>query len=141
MARWKKPDINTKFHIDYDWWEQTGRNFRLYLLGQLCDECRARFTSHLETETVDWVDPETAEVSEADALLQCLRRECAARPDFINERIPLSAAVFRIFLVNNNAPLSAKELHETITWKQPEAILQTLGGHQVYLGIRPMMGD
>ena len=26
-----RPSINTKFHIDYDWWQQSGRDFRLYL--------------------------------------------------------------------------------------------------------------
>jgi hypothetical protein len=137
MARWIKPTVDTKFHIDYDWWEQSGRNFRLYLLEQLCDECRQRFSSHRETETVDWVDPETGEVSEADALLQCLRRECASQPDYINERIPLAAAVFRIFLANNNTPLSCGELHERLPWKQPDLILRTLGGQQTYQGIRP----
>ena len=40
---WFRPDVNTKFHIDYEWWEQSGRNFRLYLRDQLCAECRDRF--------------------------------------------------------------------------------------------------
>jgi hypothetical protein len=137
MARWFKPDLDTKFHIDYDWWESSGRSFRLYLLEQLCDECRQRFSSHRETETVDWVNPDTGEVTEADALLQCLKRECATSPDFIDERIPLAAAAFRIFLINDNQPMSCNELHEIIGWKQPDTILRTLGGRTVYLGIRP----
>lgn len=137
MVGWTKPTLDTKFHIDYSWWEASGRNFRLYLLEQLCDECRQRFPSHLQTETVDWVNPETGEVSEADALLQCLRMQCANHPDFINPHIPLASAVFRIFLINDNTPLSARELHQTITWKQPDMIVQTLGGRQIYLGIRP----
>lgn len=137
MATWSKPNLDTKFHIDFGWWDTSGRSFRLYLLEQLCDECRQRFASHRETETVDWVNPDTGEVTEADALLQCLKRECANRPDFIDQRIPLAAAVFRIFLVNDNQPLSPRELHELMPWKQPETILQTLGGRQIYLGIRP----
>lgn len=139
MTRWMKPTINTRFHIDYTWWEQSGRSFRLYLLEQLCDECRKRFSSHRETETVDWVNPDTGEVTEADALLQCLRRECATRADFISERIPLASAIFRIFLVNDNTPLSPVELHQTIKWKQPEMILHTIAGPQAYLGIRPFV--
>lgn len=138
MAPWKKPNLDTKFHIDYDWWEQSGRNFRLYLLEQLCDECRNRFVSHHETETVDWVNPETGEVTEADALLQCLKQECATQPDFISERIPLAAAAFRVFLINDNQPLSPQELHELLPWKQPETILRTLSGQVAYLGIRPI---
>lgn len=138
MARWIKPTLDTKFHIDFDWWEKSGRNFRLYLLEQLCEECRKRFSSHRETEMVDWVDPETGEVTEADALLQCLRRECATHPDFLNERIPVAAAAFRVYLVHDNQPMSPRELHQFISWKTPETILRVLGGRTTYLGIRPV---
>lgn len=137
MARWTKPTIDTKFHIDYQWWEESGRDFRFYLREQLCDDCRKRFTSHRETETVDWVDPDTGEITEEDALLQCLRRECASKPDFISERVPLVSAIFRLLLVSDNTPMSPRQMHDKIFWKQPETILQTIGGPQVYLGIRP----
>lgn len=138
MAIWSKPTLDTKFHIDHQWWKDAGRNFRLVLLEQLCDTCRKRFSSHDETETVDWVNPDTGEVIEADALIQCLKRECASKPDFIDQRIPLATAAFRVFLINDNHPLSANELHELLPWKQPEMILQTLGGRTSYLGIRPV---
>jgi hypothetical protein len=138
MARWTKPTVDTKFHIDQAWWEESGRNYRLYLREQLCDECRQRFSSHRETETVDWVNPETGEVTEADALMQCLRNECVNKPDFISERVPLTSAIFRVLLVNDNRPMSAQELHEVIAWKQPETILQTIAGPRIYLGIRPI---
>jgi hypothetical protein len=128
--------VDTKFHIDYDWWQTSGRNFRLYLLEQLCDECKQRFATHRETETVDWVNPETGEVIAADALMQCLKSMCAEKPDFIDARVPLTAAVFRIFLINGNTPLSPQELHAIITWKLPETILSTLSGRTTYLGIR-----
>ncbi len=137
MATWHRPTVDTKFHIDYDWWQTSGRNFRLYLLEQLCDECKQRFATHRETETVDWVNPDTGEVTEADALMQCLKRMCAEKPDFIDARVPLTAAVFRVFLTNDNTPLSSQELHEIITWKQPDTILSTLSGRTTYLGIRP----
>ncbi len=138
MATWHRPTVDTMFHIDYEWWQTSGRNFRLYLLEQLCDECKQRFATHRETETVDWVNPDTGEVIEADALLQCLKNMCAQQPDFIDPRVPLTAAVFRIFLLNDNTPLSSKELHKIITWKQPETLLSTLGGRTTYLGIRPV---
>jgi hypothetical protein len=137
MSNWHRPTVDTKFHIDYDWWQTSGRNFRLYLLEQLCDECKQRFATHRETETVDWVNPETGEVIAADALMQCLKSMCAEKPDFIDPRVPLTAAVFRIFLINNNTPLSPQELHDIITWKLPDTILSTLSGRTTYLGIRP----
>lgn len=135
---WFRPSLDTKFHIDYDWWEKSGRDFRLYLRDQLCAECRDRFQDHRNTENVDWVDPETGEVHRTDALWECLRTRCANDPDYINERLPLSSACFRVFLANNNTPLSPTELHQLLPWKPAETILRALGGRNVYLGIRPV---
>ncbi|MCD6290281.1 MAG: hypothetical protein J7M34_07235 [Anaerolineae bacterium] len=135
---WSKPTIDTKFHIDTDWWESNGLSFRLYLLSQLCPECRERFPNHRETEMVDWVDPDTAEVRRADALLECLRTYCAQRQDFISPDVPLVAAAFRLLLLNDNRPMSPREMHEVIQWRPPEAILRVLTGEQIYLGILPV---
>ena len=129
LARFR-PTADTKFQIDFDWWEKSGKNFRLYLRDQLCDECRERFSDHANTEDVDWVDPETGEVH--------LRTRCANDPDFINERLPVASACFRIFLANNNAPLSPNELSQMIPWRSAREILGTLGGRRVYLGLRPV---
>lgn len=133
-----RPTLDTKFHIDYAWWEQSGRDFRLYLRDQLCDECRERFADHQNTENVDWVDPDTGEVHQTDALRECLRTRCANDPDYINERLPLASACFRIFLANNNAPLAPNELHQLLPWLSAELILRTLGGERIYLGLRPV---
>ncbi len=128
----------TKFHIDTDWWDNNGRDFRLYLRDQLCEECRERFADHQNTENVDWVDPDTGEVHQTDALRECLRTRCANDPDYINERLPLTSACFRVFLANNNTPLSPQELNQLLPWLPSDRIKNTLGGHQVYLGLRPI---
>jgi hypothetical protein len=132
-----RPTTDTKFHIDYDWWETSGKNFRIYLRDQLCDECRERFSNHQNTENVDWIDPDTGEVQRTDALRECLRTRCANDPSYINERLPLASACFRVFLANNNTALSPNELHQMLPWKSSDAILRTLAGDQVYFGIRP----
>ncbi len=132
-----RPTLDTKFHIDYDWWERSGRNFRLILRDQLCAECRERFENHQNTEDVDWIDPETGEVHRTDALRECLRTRCANDPEYINERLPVASACFRIFLANNNQPLSPNELNQLLPWKDGETILRTLRGPRVYLGLRP----
>lgn len=133
-----RPSVDTKFHIDYDWWEKSGRSFRMFLRDQLCEECRERFANYSDTEDVDWVDPDSGEVRRTDALRECLRTRCANDPDYINERLPLASACFRVFLANNNAPLSPTELHQLIPWKLPDSILRTLAGETVYLGLRPV---
>jgi hypothetical protein len=137
MAVWKRPSLDTKFHLDYDWWESTGRDIRVAVRGQLCSDCQARFPDHRNTEAVDWVDADTAEVVRGDALLQCLRSECAQKPDFVSRTNPLVTNVFRIFLLNGNQPLTPAELHERVPWATPETILRTLSGGTVYMGLRP----
>jgi hypothetical protein len=45
-------------------------------------------------------------------------------------------AVFRVFLANQNTPLTPTELGERIG-RQPMTILRTLAGGTVYKGLRP----
>ena len=137
MVRWIKPNLETKFHIDFDWWEREGRDLRVYLQSHLCPECKVIYTNHRGSEEVDWIDPETAEVTRVDALWQSLRTHCRQRSDFITESTPLTDAVFRAFLANGNAPLSAIELHEILGGRTAKTILRTLGGRKIYKGIRP----
>ena len=137
MVSWKRPSLDSRFHIDYDWWQATGRDVRVAVRGQLCTACQARFPDHRNTEAVDWVDPDTAEVERADALMQCLRSECAKQPDFIGRSNALVTNVFRIFLLNGNQSLTPVELHAQMPWAGSDTILRTLGTATVYLGIRP----
>ncbi|NLE77019.1 MAG: hypothetical protein GX605_09770 [Chloroflexi bacterium] len=137
MSNWAKPSVDTKFQIDFDWWKKRNLNFRLDLYGQMCEECRAKYPDYKETQLVDWVDPETAEVRQVDALWQSLMTCCRNKPDYIADHTPLATAVFRVFLANGNTPLSPRELHEALGRRTPELILKTIGGRQVYLGIRP----
>jgi hypothetical protein len=139
MVRWIKPNLETKFHIDFDWWERKGRDLRVYLQSHLCSDCKVIYSNHHGSEEVDWIDPDTAEVTRVDALWQSLRTHCSQRPDFIDENTPLTDAVFRVFLANGNTPLSATELHEMLGRHTSETILRTLGGRKVYKGIRPVL--
>ncbi len=138
MVRNLKPDITTKLHIDFNWWKKQKRNFRVHLWSQLCAECQESYGSYRETEDIDWIDPHTAEVRRVDGLWQALRTCCSLKPGYITDQTPLAAAVFRVFLANDNTPLSALELSEAIGRKTPEAILVTLTGGKVYNGIRPI---
>ncbi len=139
MAKWIKPTVDTKYHIDFDWWSKERRNFRLHLLSHLCAECQARFENYEEAELVDWIDEDTAEVTQVDGLWHSLRTCCSLKPDYINEHTPLTTAVFRVFLANGNQPLSSVELAERL--HRPAAtILRTIGGFRIYSGIKPV-GD
>jgi hypothetical protein len=132
-----KPTLNTKFHIDYDWWNREGRELRVYLLSHLDSEKRDFFIDHKDTEEIDWIDPVTAEVRKVDALQRALN-EASQRVDFITPRTSLVDAVFRVFLANHNGPLTPIELGEKIG-RSPMTILRTLSGTTVYKGLRPVL--
>ena len=131
-----KPTVDTCFHIDFNWWENNERDWRVYLRSNLCPEHKEAFEGVNVEERVDWVDPETAEVQRVDGLQHVLITHCAKQPGFITEHSTLVDAVFRIFLANGNSPLNAVELGEELG-RQPNVILRTLSGTRVYRGLRP----
>ncbi len=135
--QWKIIDKNTKFKIDRTWWEREGLNYRLFLWDQLCPECKEQIPTHVGTQEVDWIDPMTAEVRKTDAIFQCLESLCARKPDYIHSGLPLTTAIFRVLVLNQNRPMSAQELSEYIPWKSPELILAALRAAQYQLGIFP----
>ncbi len=138
MGKWTKPNINTKFHIDFEWWEKQEGNFRLHLYSNLCPQCQATYKSYAEAADIDWIDPETGEVIRVDGLWQSLRTHCSQLPEYITPQTPLTTSIFRTFLANNNTPLTPVELCTILGRKTPEIILRTIGGRRIYNGIKPV---
>lgn len=130
-----KPTLQTKFHIDYSWWEREGNELRPYMLTHLSPEKRAYFQEHTGEQVVDFVDPVTAEVQCLDELGMAIQM-AAREPDFINAQTSLVDSVFRVFLANGNKPMTPNELAEA-TGRDAQKILKTLGGVKTYQGIRP----
>lgn len=135
-----RPTLDTLFYIDYDWWERERRELRVYLRSHLCSEHRAVFESHADTEEIDWIDEDTAEVTRVDGLQHILRIHCSLQHGFISSQTPLIDAIFRVFLANSNKPLSSTELGARIK-RDPEKILKILSGYRVYMGLRPYTDD
>ena len=131
-----KPTIDTPFRIDFDWWKKNERDWHVYLRTLLCPEHQETFGDLEEGQTIDWVDPVTAEVKSVDAIQNTLMTHCVRQPDFLTNQTALVEAVFRLFLTNGNNPMSSSELGERLH-RPPETILRTLAGSRVYKGIRP----
>jgi hypothetical protein len=130
-----KPTLDTKFHIDYDWWSRSSEDLRSYLLSHLLPEQRQQLMQD-ETETlVDYIHPETAEVFQLDALGMAIQ-VAAEDANFISPQTSLVDGVFRVFLANGNKALSPRDLAE-YTGRDANTILKTLGGRTIYKGIRP----
>ena len=131
-----RPSIDTPFHIDYDWWGQHDRDWRIHLHSTLCSEHQETFADIKGDVKVDWIDPETAEVQPVDGLQHILISHCAKLDDFITERTTLVEAVFRVFLANGNLHLSSVDLSERLN-RPATTILRTISGIRVFKGIRP----
>jgi hypothetical protein len=135
-----KPTLQTRYHIDFDWWGQNDRDWRVYLINYLCPEHQQAFAEMDETVQVDWVDPNTAEVQRVDGLQNILITHCARQQSFISQHTTLVDSVFRIFLANGNAPLTPEELAEQIG-RDSQTVLRTLSGPRVYKGLRPVLEE
>jgi hypothetical protein len=134
-----KPDMNTPFRIDFDWWKEMDRNWHVDLRGLLCLEHQEAYQAFPEDQMIDWVDPETAEVKQMDGLQLIVTSHCARQDDFLTDHTTLVDAVFRTLLANGNIPISTNELAKFLG-RSPEMILRTLAGPRVYKGIRPYIG-
>ncbi len=132
-----KPTLDTKFRVDYSWWEKSSEDLRTYLLSHLLQEQRERLSQTDEVRTVDYIDPDTGEVLELDELGLAIQ-DAAENPNFINQQTSLVDSVFRVFLANGNMPLTPTELAER-TGRSANTILKTLSGGQVYKGIRALL--
>jgi hypothetical protein len=132
-----KPSLQTPFHIDFEWWQKNERDWHVYLRSLLCPEHQKMFAGVQEGEMIDWVDPRTAEVKSVNGIQHTLMSHCARRPEFVTEQTALVEAVFRLFLTNDNIPMTPEDLGARLN-RPPQTILRTLSGPRVYKGLRPL---
>ncbi len=131
-----KPTLDTPFHIDFSWWRQNDREWRVFLRGLLGEEKEAELADLNLDERVDWVDPNTGEVSQVDVLQYLLSTYYTQQGDQ-EGGTSLIESIFRAYLKNGNSPLSSRQLGEALG-RPPQTILRTLAGLRVYRGIRPV---
>jgi len=137
MTKLVRPTLDTRYHIDYNWWNRSERDLRVYLYSHLCPEHQELYKTHTDTEDIDWIDPDTGEVQRVDGLQHTLHLHCSQQPGYLTTHTTLVDAVFRVFLANGNLPLTVRDLGKRLS-KDPQMILRTLAGAQVYKGLRPM---
>jgi len=131
-----KPTLNTPYHIEFDWWKNNDRNWRVLLLSYLAKEHQALLSNNEKEQFIDIVDQNTAEVLQVDALQHLLMNEYAHKEGFISSSTPLTEAIFRLFLTNGNFPLTAMEIGNKLG-RPASLILQTLSGKNIHQGIKP----
>jgi hypothetical protein len=133
-----RPTENTKFHIDYTWFETNGQDVRVLIYKCLTPEQQERLGDPRESVTYDYVDEQLGEVERVDRMVHLLRTENSDDPNFITARTPVFEAAFRMFLLNHNKPLTALELSNKMS-RKPAEVLAQLSGRTVYNGIRSVV--
>lgn len=140
-AKLIRPTLDTRFHIDYSWWDRAGRDLDVYLRSHMCEEHRESFGELDPGAKVDHIDPATAEVSRVDGVQHVLISHCSQQPGYLTQQTSLVNAIFRVFLSNGNTPQSPRDLGDLLG-RPAQTILRTLSsGSRVYKGIRPIVED
>jgi small subunit ribosomal protein S1 len=149
LLDWSKIGVSykTEFHVDFDWWRRNGQNYRggesefeRDLKSLLCPEHK----DAAKGLGIGQIDPATKERTYQFNVRHVVITHCAKRPNFISDAGDLiPEKVFRLFLQNENLPMSAEEIGSRLSI-HPEGILQSLirdfgTNHKYgpYKGIRP----
>ena len=135
-----RPTADTKYHIDFSWWERADRDLEVYLRSHLCDEHQESFADIDAGTEVDSVDPETAEVVRVPGIQHILISHCSQQEDYITPQTSLVNAIFKVFLASGNTPMSSNQLADRLG-RPANMILRTLSGPRVYKGIRPFLKE
>ena len=134
----KRATPETKFYIDYDWWEKSHLDLKTYVLNRL--SLGEDFITDSEVDKVDLVDARTGEVHQVDGFQYVVQTYFNRLPEDFVTHASLVDAAFSVLLANANQPMTAREIAERIR-RPPEVVVRTLGGPKIYQGIRPIFDD
>jgi len=118
-------NIELRWFIDLDWYQQNNRSFLTLAQRCLCSKCSERLVGE--------------EISAAN-LLSTIKDCCSKAPGFITRNLPVLESVFRLFLANGNQPLNLEELGKQLSeWREgdayctsPELLSRFLDSDQYY---------
>ena len=134
----KRATADTRFYIDYDWWDKSDLDLKTYLLTRL--DIGEDINLELETDEVDLIDAETGEVTRVDGFQYVVQAYFSQLPDDFVTRTSLVDAVFCVLLANANKPMTAAEIAQRVK-RSSSTILKTMGGPKIYQGVRPILDD
>jgi hypothetical protein len=137
-AHLKRPSLDTKFHIDFEWWDESDLDLKTYLFSRL--DIGDESALDLGVDQVDLVDAETGEVRQVDGFQFAVQTYFKQLPNDFAQQSSLVDAIFFILLKNANKPMSAKELAQDVG-RDPDMVLKTISGTRIYQGIRPIFEE
>ena len=128
----------TRFYIDYSWWDESHLDLRTYLLTRL--SVGGELGAELPAERIDLIDSKTGEVRQVDAFQYLVREHFNRHDNELAIQGALVDAVFSVLLANGNEPMTAAEIAERVH-RPADLLIKTFGGSTVYHGIRPLFDD
>jgi len=129
---------DTRFYIDYSWWDESHLDLKTYLLARL--SLGSELGQEIAADQIDLVDSKTGEVRRVDAFQYLVRSYFSRHGNDMATQGSLVDAVFSVLLANGNEPLTATEIAEQVH-RQPDLIVKTFGGPTIFNGIRPLFDD
>jgi len=137
-AHLKRPSLDTKFHIDFEWWDESDLDLKTYLYSRL--DIGDESTLDLGVDQVDLVDSVTGEVRQVDGFQFALQTYFNQLPKDFAQQSSLVDAIFFVLLANANKPMTANELAQDVG-RDPDMVLKTISGTRIYQGIRPIFEE
>jgi len=128
----------TRFYIDYGWWDEGHLDLRTYLLTRL--SLGNEGGSELPAERVDLVDSKTGEVRQVDAFQYLVQNYFSRHGTELATQGSVVDAVFSVLLANGNEPMTIGEIAERVQ-RPTELLVKTFNGSQIYHGIRPLFDE
>ena len=127
---------DTKFFVDFEWWEKSDLDIKTYLYSRLPIE-ENETSMDLERDLIDLVDMKTGQVRQVDGFQYIVQVYFQQMPQDYLRTTSMVDAVFCALLANANEPMTAQELAESVE-RPVDVVLKTLGGPRIYQGIRPI---
>lgn len=134
----KRVTPDTKFYVDYSWWDESNLDLKTYLFTRLNISQDVELSTDMEE--IDLIDPQTGEVRRVDGFQYMIQSYFNQLPPDFLTRSSLVDAAFCVLLANANQPMTARELAEKVQ-RPIDMVTRTLGGPQIYQGIRPVQED
>ena len=134
-----RPTGDTPFQINWSWFERNNINAQSLVRNQLNYKWRQRFDNGLEIKEVDYINSETGEVFKMDNMREAILAECQWEPDYITRDMPLLQSILRLFLANNNQPMTVVEMARRLERHDSNAILNLLTASKIQNGITPIL--
>lgn len=122
---------NTRFYIDYSWWEESNLNLETYLSSRLGHDISLTD----DGTQVDLIDAQTGEVRQLSGFEFAVQTYFSQQPADFAQRASLVDGAFSVLLANGNRPLTATEIAEQIR-HSVDKVYKTLGSGKVFQGIR-----